>query len=147
MIQIPPTFLTSTKGKHLLLDTNLFRDAAMKPTVYDSFFNELKSSEITLTTIDLVKYELLKGSSNSDKYKAKEKLISDIVDTTIPILPETHLKVYNRFQEHPGFSIQGCHAPCGAWLVQYRMVLGIEPDMSSSLEDAPHYQCGEDVMN
>ena len=92
-VQIPSKLLTFLKGKHLLLDTNLFRDSAIKPTIFKEFFNKLKSSGVTLTTIDLVKYEILKGSSSPDKYKATEKLVGDIIDVTIPITSTTYPKV------------------------------------------------------
>ncbi len=85
-----PELIPFLKHKHLLLDTNIFRDVSSKPAVFAAFFNELKQSEVTLTTIDMVKYELLKGSSSSTKYKDKEILIHNIVDVTVPIVPKTY---------------------------------------------------------
>lgn len=38
-----PTLTPFLKNKHLLLDANIFRDAAAKPTVYNTFFKELKN--------------------------------------------------------------------------------------------------------
>lgn len=99
-IQTTQKFLTSLKEKHLLLDTNFFRDVAVKPTIYNDFINELKSSDVTLATIDLVKYELLKGSSNRDKYDAKIKLIDDIVDVIIPLSAQTYSEVYKLIIEY-----------------------------------------------
>ena len=122
MIQIPPTFLTSAKNKHLLLDTNLFRDSAVKPTEYAEFFNDLKSSEITLATIDLVKYELLKGVSNVEKYRDREKLISQIIDTTLPVTPHTYQNVYELIKEYgiEGTAVNIVDLFLGAILMQYK---------------------------
>jgi len=84
----PPTLIPTIKYKHLLLDTNVFRDAANNISTYTTFFNDLKSNGVTLTTIDLVKFELLKGSTNTAKYQATEKHIDDITNkTTLPINP------------------------------------------------------------
>ena len=54
------------KHKIVLLDTNIFRDILSKPTILSEFLEKLKSSGITLGTIDAVKYELLKGSSDEN---------------------------------------------------------------------------------
>ncbi len=89
-----PELIPFLKHKHLLLDTNVFRDISSKPKVFTTFFNELKQAEVTLTTIDMVKYELLKGSSNNVKYKEKEILINEIIDIMVPILPKTYECVY-----------------------------------------------------
>jgi hypothetical protein len=82
-----PTLIPFLKDKYLLLDTNVFRDAAVKPTLFNSFINTLKSAGATLTTIDLVKFELLKGSATNQKYSEKESFINQIIDATIPLTP------------------------------------------------------------
>lgn len=89
-IIIPQDFLPSLKNKHLLLDANVFRDAFNKPTIFTTFFNQLQSNDTTLVTIDLVKYELLKGSTTATKYEEREKAISEIIDATLPITEKTH---------------------------------------------------------
>lgn len=118
----PPTLIPSLEHKHLLLDANVFRDAFSKPTVYTKFFNQLKDADTTLATIDLVKYELLKGSSDKTKYKATEKHINDIVDVTIPIVTKAFELVYELI------TIYGIHGTAltvtdlllGATLMQYK---------------------------
>jgi predicted nucleic acid-binding protein len=90
----PPELIPFLKNKHLLLDTNVFRDSSSKPAVFASFFNQLKQSEVTLTTIDIVRYELLKGSANNTKYNEKEVLINNIIDVIVPIVPKTYECIY-----------------------------------------------------
>lgn len=121
-IQIPSTFLTFIKGKHLLLDTNLFRDAAVKPNVFNDFFSQLKSLDVTLVTIDLVKYELLKGSSSSEKYIAKEELINGIVDAILPTSTSLYSKVYELIKIYgiEGTAVNITDLFLGAMLMQYK---------------------------
>src|SRR5438477_7927655 len=99
-IKYPPTLIPFLKNKHLIIDTNVFRDAANKPTVFSSFFNDLKKADVTLVTIDSVRYELLKGSADSAKYKAKEKFVEDIIDATIPFTSQTTSLVYELIQKY-----------------------------------------------
>ncbi len=116
-----PTFIPFLKHKHLLLDTNILRDAANNPTVFNSFFNDLKKADITLATIDPVKYELLKGSTDDIKYRAKEKHINDIIDVTIPIIPKTSDLVYELIREYgiDGTPLSLTDLMLGAILMQY----------------------------
>lgn len=92
--------IPSLKNKHLLIDTNLFRDASHNPVDFKNFFNSLKQSDITVATIDFVKYELLKGSADIKKYKEKEAFIDQIIDTTIPFTPQTLSLVYSLIQQY-----------------------------------------------
>lgn len=122
-IQVTTTFITTLKDKHILLDTNLFRDSAAKPTIFNDFFNKLKSAGVTLTTIDFVKIEMLKGFSNEDKYKATEKLIMDITDDiTIPIQSQTFSTVYELVREYgiEGTALSITDLFLGALLKQYK---------------------------
>ena len=84
--------------------------------------NELKKADITLTTIDPVKHELLKGSANPAKYNAKEKLIDDIIDTTIPVIPRTFQLTYQLIKAYgiDGTSVNITDLLLGATLMQYR---------------------------
>jgi predicted nucleic acid-binding protein len=121
-IKYPPTLIPFLKNKHLLLDTNIFRDAANKPSVFNNFFNELKKADVTIATIDPVKYEILKGSADSPKYQAKEELIGDIIDVTVPFMPKTFEFVYELIQKYgidgtgPGIT----DLMLGATLMQYK---------------------------
>lgn len=117
----PTTLIPFLKNKHLLLDTNVFRDAASKPTIFDNFFNILKKNEVTLATIAVVEYELLKGSANTTKYKEKEKLISDIVDAKLPIMPQTYKLAYDLIQRYgiDGTALNVTDLFLGAMLMQY----------------------------
>lgn len=118
----PTTLIPFLKNKHLLLDTNVFRDAASKPTVFDNFFNKLKENDVTLTTIDVVKYELLKGSATANKYKEKEKLIKDIIDIELPIMPQTYKLIYELIQSYgiDGAALNNTDLFLGAMLMQYK---------------------------
>ncbi|RJQ27816.1 hypothetical protein C4577_00630 [Candidatus Parcubacteria bacterium] len=118
----PPSLIAFLKNKHLLLDTNIFRDAANQHTVFRSFFNELKKADVTLTTINFVKYELLKGSASANKYKEKEKLINDIIDVTIPVLPENFDLTFKLIREYgiDGTALDVTDLMLGSMLIQYK---------------------------
>ncbi|KKQ91534.1 MAG: hypothetical protein UU16_C0046G0010 [Candidatus Woesebacteria bacterium GW2011_GWA2_40_7] len=117
-----PTLTTSLSNKHLLLDTNVFRDFAAKPSVFTKFFNELKEADVTIATIDLVKYEILKGSASETKYQEKSKLIADIIDSTITPIPRTFEIIYELIQEYgiDGASLNVTDLFLGAILKQYK---------------------------
>lgn len=121
-ILYPPTLIPFLKHKHLLLDTNIFRDAANKPTVFNNFFNELKKADVTLTTIDCVKYELLKGSADTVKYQAKSIHINDIIDVTIPTVAKTMELVFELIQKYgiDGAALSITDLMIGATLMQYK---------------------------
>lgn len=121
----PTTLIPFLRNKHLLLDTNIFRDAASKPTVFDEFFNKLKENDVTLVTIEVVKYELLKGSVSTTKYKEKERLISDIVDAELPITPRTYELVYELIQSCgiDGTALDITDLFLGSMLMQYKQDL------------------------
>lgn len=118
----PPNFIPTVKNKFLLLDTNVLRDAASKPSVFRNLFNELKSSGVTLVTLDFVKFELLKGSMNESKYQEKELFIDDIIDAILVPLPETFQRSYDLIQMYKSDGV-GLHITdlfLGATLMQYR---------------------------
>ena len=118
----PPTIIPFLKNKRLLLDTNLFRDAVARPTSYDNFFKELKKSNVIFTTIDSVKYELLKGASDNAKYKIKEELIYKIIDEVISCDQTVFELVYNLIQLYgeDGAALNITDLMLGAILMQYR---------------------------
>ncbi|KKS98253.1 MAG: hypothetical protein UV73_C0003G0195 [Candidatus Gottesmanbacteria bacterium GW2011_GWA2_43_14] len=120
-IKFLPTLLPSLKNKHLLLDTNIIRDAVKNPIVFNNFFNDLKKEHVTLSTIDHVRYEILKGSLNESKYTEKEKFLNEIIDVTIPVLPETYKLAYELIKMY-GINGSGVHITdliLGAILMQY----------------------------
>ncbi len=116
------TLIPSLKEKYLLLDANIFIDSSSKYTVYSRFFNDLKKANITLATIDLVKYELLKGAADNTRYEKREKLIKDIIDVTIPLMPKTCMQVYKLIKSYgiDGRSLNNTDLFLGAILMQYR---------------------------
>lgn len=118
----PPTLLPFLNQKHLLLDTNIFRDVIKKPSLYAKFFNDLKQSDVTLTTIDFVKYELLKGSASKAKYTDRNKFIDDIIDITLPNIPIIYHQVHKLIQEYgiDGSGISITDLFLGATLMQYK---------------------------
>lgn len=121
-ILYPTELIPFLKQKHLLLDTNVFRDSAVKPTIFDAFFNQLKQHDVTLVTCDVVKYELLKGSATPTKYKEKEQLIEDIIDIVLPIMPTTYQQVYKLIQRYgiDGSALHITDLFLGAMLMQYK---------------------------
>lgn len=118
----PPAFFPTLKSKHLLLDTNIFRDAALNPDAFNNFFFDLKKADVTITTIDLVKYEILKGSSNKIKYETKDKWMDDIIDAVIPLTPDTYKIAYNliKMYEIEGTSLHITDLLLGATLMMYK---------------------------
>jgi hypothetical protein len=121
-ILYPPDLITTLKNKHLLFDTNFLRDAMSKPTPYKTFTNELRKYDVTLAVIDFVKYELLKGSSNVQKYEQREEFINSIADVTIPIIPDTYKTIYNLIQLYGinGAAVSITDLFMGALLMQYK---------------------------
>lgn len=121
-ILYPPELISALKNKYLLLDTNIFIDAAIKPTIFTNFFNDLKKSNITLTTIDLVKYEVLKGTADEIKYSKREKHINDILDATLLITSQTLELVYGLIKNYKtaGSSLSTTDLLLGATLIQYK---------------------------
>lgn len=116
-----PTLIPFLKEKFLLLDTNVFRDAAVKPTIFNNFINTLKTAGTTIATIDLVKFELLKGSANKQKYSEKESFISQIIDATIPLNSKAFELGYNLIQQYEldGTAVHITDLMLGALLMQY----------------------------
>lgn len=115
-------FLPIIKGKHLLLDTNVFIDALTKPTVFTEFFNELKQYDVTITTIDFVVVEFLKGAPNEQKNSEKKEFIDQFIDATLPLTQSTIGHLYHLVKL---FGVEGKSASItdlmlGAFLMQYR---------------------------
>jgi len=121
-IQYSTALIASIEHKHLLLDTNVFRDAVSKPSVFFDFFKDLRKADVTLTTIDFVKYELMKGSSSEVKYKDKEESVNTIIDAVIPVVPETYQLVYKLIQRYgiAGTAVNITDLFLGAILMQYK---------------------------
>ncbi|MBI2611344.1 PIN domain-containing protein [Candidatus Gottesmanbacteria bacterium] len=118
-----PTLIPTLEGKYLLLDTNIFIDSYIKPHLFTSFFNDLKKADITLTTIDLVKCEFLKGSPTEEKYNEREIFITDITNNTIlPITKETYELAYNliKLYKVEGSAVKITDLFLGACLMQYK---------------------------
>lgn len=146
MTAIPcdPKLLLSLKNKYLLLDTNVFIDALIKPSVYRDFFNDLKKSDVTLVTIDLVKYEFLKGAANNEKYKEKEKFLNAIVEAVLPMTPKTFELVYSLIKSYgeDGKAPQMTDLVLGAFLMQFKKNIFLmtkdTTDFIQSIFDLPH---------
>ncbi|MBI2029791.1 hypothetical protein HYT02_05215 [Candidatus Gottesmanbacteria bacterium] len=121
-ISYPSELITTLKGKYLLLDSNLFIDSISKPTVFKEFLNGLKEADITLTTLELIKFELLKGSANLNKYAEKENLIGNIIDVLLPIVPQTSILVFELIKKYgiDGTGLTITDLFLGAMLIQYK---------------------------
>ena len=118
----PEELIPSLKGKHLLLDTNVFRDTVSRSSDFSRFFNNLKQNDVTLATVDFIRLELLKGSASETKYKEKENLINEIVDVTIPMTPKTIELMYSLIQTYgiDGAAVSITDLFLGAALMQYK---------------------------
>lgn len=118
----PTTLITSLKNKHLLLDSNVFRDFAMSPEKFSEFFNKLKNNDVTLCGLDVVKFEMLKGSQTIEKYKSREKLLTDILDDILISDIELNSIVYSLIQEfgERGSSLNLTDLYLGAALKRYK---------------------------
>lgn len=122
-ITYPPTLIPSLKNRHLLLDTNVFRDVANKPTVFVDFFNKLKNEDITLATLDVVKYEILKGSKDEQKYAEKENQINAIVeDVVLPNPTNSGDLIYELIKQYgiDGTSLSIVDLYLGSTLMKYK---------------------------
>ncbi len=117
-----PNFISVIKNKHLLLDTNVFIDTLLNPLPFADFFNSIKSKEVTLTTIDLVKIEFLKGASDFRKYKEKNELIEKIVDYIIPITPDIYKNAYELIKKYEmnGKALSETDLFLGATLMKFK---------------------------
>lgn len=124
MIKIIPqlNLISVLKNKHLLLDTNVFIDTLLNPHPFLDFLNDLKKQQVTLSTIDMVKMEFLKGAPDEQKYDEKMKLIESIIDNTIPVTPDIHENVYTLIKKYKidGKSSSIADLYLGAYLMKYR---------------------------
>jgi predicted nucleic acid-binding protein len=118
----PQNLIASLEHKHLLLDANVFRDAAGRTSFFANFFNKLKQSNVTLATLDAVIYELLKGAQSEEKYKAREKQIHDIIDIILPLPQKSDVLAYNLIKEYgiDGTSLSVTDLYLGTMLSQYK---------------------------
>lgn len=87
-IIVPTEFYSTVNNCHLLLDTNVFIDASISPTIFGAFFDQLRKHNVTLVSIDPVILEFIKGSQNTDKYSQKLEYINSIIDTCLPLPKE-----------------------------------------------------------
>ncbi len=76
-----PDFLSTTKGKHILLDTTFFIDAFLHPEAFAELTNQLRSNLCTLVTIKPVLHEFTKGAPNPEKLSEKEEFLGSIIET------------------------------------------------------------------
>jgi len=99
-IIIPHNLTSAVRNKHILLDTNVFIDCSLNPQVFINFLNNLKENQATLTTIDLVKIEFLKGAPELNKFDEKERLFNSITDHIIPITADITKNVYSLINKY-----------------------------------------------
>lgn len=120
-IIIPIDFFSILKDKLLLLDTNVFIDISINPTQFTKFFTELKSNNITLATIDLVKIEFFKGAPNTERYKSKKELMDQILDVTLPLTENLTMNSFDLIQRYKeeGKAISVTDIFLGATLMSY----------------------------
>lgn len=118
----PQDFFQAFKDKHILLDTSVFIDSFLHPAEFGEFFNSFKAQGATLVSLDAVKIEFLKGAPNKEKYKQKEDFFDQIVDTCLPIIPDTLLNLYELVQKYKeeGKSLSITDLFLGAILMQYK---------------------------
>lgn len=119
---IPPGLISSLKYRHLLLDTNVFIDASKHPEDFADFFNTLKDSDITVTTIDCVKIEFLRGASDDREYKEKEDYLNSITEMILPTDTEVIKNSYELVKKYrqQGGTIAFTDFYLGANLMKFR---------------------------
>jgi len=81
----PSDFFEVIGNNHLLLDTCVFIDASLHPGEFTDLFSKMRSSGVTLVTLDSVKAEFFKGAPNRNKLKDKEKIVDDIIKTCLTV--------------------------------------------------------------
>lgn len=126
-ILLPADLLSILKDSHLLLDTNVFIDTFLNPTEFGKFINQLRENRITLVTIDVVRFEFLKGAPNLQKHKEKEELIERIIDAYLPIqkdILDNADKLLQLYKED-GKAISITDLLLGATLMHYKTNLSL----------------------
>ncbi|MBI2007529.1 MAG: hypothetical protein HYS83_02425 [Candidatus Blackburnbacteria bacterium] len=121
----PPDFLSVVNSKHVLLDTTVFIDAMLHPAEFANFFNELKDSEVTLVTLEVVVMEFVKGAANDIKFKEKKRLVDGIVEAYLPITHQTNnygMALVQKYREY-GKALSNVDFLLGATLVNYSNTL------------------------
>jgi predicted nucleic acid-binding protein len=123
----------------------VFRDVANNPTAFEEFFSDLKKADVTLVTIDFVRYELLKGAATEEKYRAKEQIVANLVDANIPIVPKTFELVYELIKKYgiDGTALGITDLMLGSSLMQYSGNLCLmtrdTTDFLQNIFDMPFY--------
>lgn len=84
-IILPSDFFSIVKDKHILLDTTVFIDALTNPTSFVSFLNQLKNSNVTFVTLDVVIVEFTRGAQDERRFREKNKFIEQIIETCLPV--------------------------------------------------------------
>lgn len=137
-IYYPEDFFSLLRGKHLLLDTNVFIDSFNfdRPVDYIKFFNNLKDNDTTLATIDGVVLEFLKGSKNEEVFNRKKEHLDDITDIILPTQRDDSEKIKEliRLYQSDGGGIEIVDYYLGANLLRYRKNLCL---MTRNTRDFP----------
>lgn len=120
-IVYPQELLTSFKGKHLIIDTNVLIDSASKPSEYTKFFNSLKANDVAVVTSNLVRYEFIIGTENKIKLKSKEDYLTSIIDSLICPSEPTWKAIDKLIEEYgqEGKGVKYIDLVLGAMLKQY----------------------------
>lgn len=120
-IVLSEDFFSTLKNCHLLLDTSVFIDTSLNNLEFEQLFNQLRSNNITLVTLDAVIIEFLKGSANPQKLETKSALIAEIIESSLPITKEIFDNVRNllALYKEDGKSASITDLLLGGMLVQY----------------------------
>lgn len=118
----PSDFFQIFKNKHILLDTSAFIDAFLNPVRFGEFFNNLRTQETTLVSLDVVKTEFLKGAPTVEKYNQKKEFFDQIIEACLPTTNETFVNLYKLIQMYKenGKSLSVTDLFLGATLMQYK---------------------------
>ena len=120
-IILAAAFWRVIENNTILLDTSFFIDALIHPIEFGKFYNELKAYDVILVTLSSVKAEFFKGAANATKYKEKEKIIDNFVDSYLPEESRTYDNVFElikKYQEQ-GKSLSITDLLLGATLLKY----------------------------
>lgn len=142
-VYYPENFFNILKDKHLLLDTNVLIDSFNfdRPLDYAVFFKKLKENNTTLTTIEGVVFEFIKGSKNDKVYSEKIEHLEEIIDVMIPPHKDDskNIRKLIKLAGSDGGGIDMVDYYLGANILKYNMSLNNLFLMTRNVKDFPQH--------
>jgi len=116
-----PNLFSLLKNKHILLDTNILIDSLIKPSVFESFFQELRDNNVTITSIHPVAVEFLQGAANKERLEEKQEILNQIIEAYLPLTKDIIDNVYKLIELYgaDGKGMEMTDFLLGGTLMQY----------------------------